>query len=681
VATETEQLVVSLEARINNFEKSFKRANRVANDNFRSIETRAKTSADRMERTMAGVGDRIGLGLRGIAAGAAAAFSTKAVVAAAKQYTNLQNALKVTGLEGTDLVSTFNSLFQIAQKNGTAIGPLVSLYARASQAQKELKASSSDVIKFTDGVSLALRVAGTSSEAASGALLQLGQLLGSGVVHAEEFNSVNEGARPILQAVAAGMKEAGNSVATLKTLVNDGKVSSEAFFAAFMRGMPQLESQAAKASGTIDQASSRIQNALVALVGHLDDVSGASKTAAGNLDGVAVVIQNMPAYIDAAVGGLGTLQAKLTQLGNSPFFRRLGEMFGVDYSDAAVRAAGLKPMGDVAAKRVGGAFAALGNKPAAPAAAAAINPISLKDYKVPGAKASKGGSGEKSDEDKRSDQVDAYLAQLEKTGRVLQAQFETLGKSNAERAKAVDLARIGTVTDADQLAKITAQVDANEQLRQKIESVEKAQRSAKEAAAEFADVMSDGLADAIVDGKDLTSVLADVAKTLERDVLKGMLTGGGSFGGLFGGGGKNGAPGGLFGLIASGLGSMLADGGPVRGPGTSTSDSIPAMLSDGEFVVNAEAARKHAALLHAINAGTIPRYAAGGVVGRSPSFAAAGAAPITINAPITVNAAGGTPAQNRDLAAQTSKAIEATMRQVITDELRVQLRQGGMLRR
>ena len=36
----------------------------------------------------------------------------------------------------------------------------------------------------------------------------------------------------------------------------------------------------------------------------------------------------------------------------------------------------------------------------------------------------------------------------------------------------------------------------------------------------------------------------------------------------------------------------LARGGHVRGPGTGTSDSIPAMLSDGEFVMPADTVRK-----------------------------------------------------------------------------------------
>jgi hypothetical protein len=43
---------------------------------------------------------------------------------------------------------------------------------------------------------------------------------------------------------------------------------------------------------------------------------------------------------------------------------------------------------------------------------------------------------------------------------------------------------------------------------------------------------------------------------------------------------------------AKGGGVMdLQDGGESKGPGTGTSDSIPAMLSDGEFVMTAKAVR------------------------------------------------------------------------------------------
>ena len=57
-----------------------------------------------------------------------------------------------------------------------------------------------------------------------------------------------------------------------------------------------------------------------------------------------------------------------------------------------------------------------------------------------------------------------------------------------------------------------------------------------------------------------------------------------------------------------------AGGGHVRGPGTETSDSIPALLSDNEFVIKAKSVKKYGLdMLNAINAG---RFADGGLVSR-----------------------------------------------------------------
>jgi flagellum-specific peptidoglycan hydrolase FlgJ len=75
--------------------------------------------------------------------------------------------------------------------------------------------------------------------------------------------------------------------------------------------------------------------------------------------------------------------------------------------------------------------------------------------------------------------------------------------------------------------------------------------------------------------------------------------------------------------IGSGIGKFFslfafADGGYVRGPGTSTSDSIPAMLSNGEFVINAKATQKYGALLQRINTDTMPHFASGGLVSELP---------------------------------------------------------------
>jgi len=68
-------------------------------------------------------------------------------------------------------------------------------------------------------------------------------------------------------------------------------------------------------------------------------------------------------------------------------------------------------------------------------------------------------------------------------------------------------------------------------------------------------------------------------------------------------------------------GITRADGGPVYGEGTATSDSIPAWLSNGEFVVKASAVSKYGTgFLHAVND---MRFANGGFVGAA-KFAGGG---------------------------------------------------------
>lgn len=64
---------------------------------------------------------------------------------------------------------------------------------------------------------------------------------------------------------------------------------------------------------------------------------------------------------------------------------------------------------------------------------------------------------------------------------------------------------------------------------------------------------------------------------------------------------------------------QFATGGILRGPGTGTSDSILARLSNGEGVVNARAVQHYGAeLIHQLNGLRVPRFATGGVMGNVP---------------------------------------------------------------
>ena len=299
-AVTADRVIVELEAKLDRYEANVRRAEQKFDRATRNISNDAK----RMEREVSRNADAVGARFRALAGTFAAAFSLREVQQLADGYTRFTNQLKVAGLEGKNLASVQGQLFDSAQKYGAELESLGTLYSRGAQVSKELGASNAELLQFTNGVAAALKVQGSSANEARGALLQLSQALGSGIVRAEEFNSVNEGALPILKAVAANMDAAGGSVAKLKTLVNDGKVTSEAFFRAFLAGSADLEKQAEKAALTIGNSFTVLNNALGKYIGEADQSLSATEK-------VSAAIISLSENLDTVAAALGVLSAIL----------------------------------------------------------------------------------------------------------------------------------------------------------------------------------------------------------------------------------------------------------------------------------------------------------------------------------------------------------------------------------
>lgn len=287
-----DEVIVRFEARMDRYERDLKRAQSAFQNStnsqrkdMRGLETQIRQSSG-----------QIGSSLKGLASAFAAAFSAKRVQELADSYTRFTNILRVNGLEGENLASVQEDLFRTAQTYGVELESLGTLFGRAAQSAGELGASQSELLQFSEGVSAALKIQGSSAVQSSGALLQLSQALASGIVRAEEYNSINEGALPILRAVANNLEGAGGSVAKLRSLVLDGKVTSEAFFQAFLRGSEDLKTQAASSTLTIGNSFTVLTNALSKFIGETDDalsaterISAAIISLSENLDTVVTV--------------------------------------------------------------------------------------------------------------------------------------------------------------------------------------------------------------------------------------------------------------------------------------------------------------------------------------------------------------------------------------------------------
>ena len=316
-----QRLVVSLQMQLKDYQQGVNKALGISQRNARQIQN----TYSQMGRNLDRIGRSAASGLIGPLTGIGAALTTREILRYADAWTNARNSLAVAGVVGQEQKTILDQLFTSAQRNSTPIAALTGLYGKAAQASDNLGASQQDLLRFSDGVSVALRVAGVSAETASGALTQLGQLLGSARVQAEEFNSVNEGARPILIAVANGLDKAGGSVNKLKQLVNAGEVSGRQFFEAFLKGLPTIQAMAANATQTIDQGLTRVNNAFTRYIGETDESLGATQRL---VQGLNLLADNFNTTADLALKLAGVIAAALVGRSIAGMVASLGVAIG-----------------------------------------------------------------------------------------------------------------------------------------------------------------------------------------------------------------------------------------------------------------------------------------------------------------------------------------------------------------
>lgn len=546
MATDVERLVATLSADIRGYERELKKATQTTNRELRKIEQRAQQMRQNLSSVM-------GAGFARLAGGISAGVLAAQAAQAATAYVDMQNALRTTGMTADQVSSTFDQLFAIAQKQGTAIEPLVTLYTSLARSQTELGVSSEAVIKFTDNIALALRVGGTSAQAASGALLQLSQALAGGVVRAEEFNSIVEGAPTILRAVAAGLVEAGGSVGKLRQLVTEGEVSSRAFFEAFQRGSAILEQMAATSTPTVSQGLNRVSNSFTNLIGEIDKTTGATNNAAKSLNSIADYLDDMPDTIDRVAQSWADFRARVNDAAGA-----LNEFLGIDTSAEGLRKMGLEPAmptlkrGDRPGATTGGtrfddAFGMF----------TGIKPISIKDFAAP--KKEKKGRKTKSEAEEYRDIVRAMqekIAAQEVESRAIGMTAIEADKLRFAEEALAKMRREGVAETPERIAQIEQMAAKYAELAEQIRKQEEAARAAEEQAAFFGDLVTGALTDLIANGASAEDVVKRLAAALAEAAIQAAILGKGPLANLFGGA----SGGGLFGLLGGLFGGGTAPG-------------------------------------------------------------------------------------------------------------------------
>lgn len=229
----------------------------------------------------------------------------------------LDNRLRLATGSVAGASAAFDRLREISNATRSPLEENVALFQRVSQAQKELGASNEELYTFVKATGTALAIQGGSAATARGALIQLSQTIGGSIVHAEEFNSILDGALPLAQAAARGIDEAGGSVARLRQLVVEGKVSSRDFFDAIIAEAPSLQAAFEQTNATLGQSFTVLGNNILTAFREMDQKTGLTSTLANAM----LLLAN---NVDLAVTAVGLLAAGFAVFKLAPYIIAVG---------------------------------------------------------------------------------------------------------------------------------------------------------------------------------------------------------------------------------------------------------------------------------------------------------------------------------------------------------------------
>lgn len=164
--------------------------------------------------------------------------------------------------------------------------------------------------------------------------------------------------------------------------------------------------------------------------------------------------------------------------------------------------------------------------------------------------------------------------------------------------------------DKLKLEALTAINQKYDEQQQKINTISKIQQTSNQLAKDFSGAITDWITGAQSFGDAMKNILQQLIAQLIQAAIYATIvaacTGGG---------------GGFAARWKGAFGKAFASGGSVAGPGTGTSDSVPAMLSNGEYVLNAQAVdRLGVPFLNGLNTGRLRGFASGGLVGSGGAY-------------------------------------------------------------
>lgn len=180
--------------------------------------------------------------------------------------------------------ANYRRLLAIAGETGATLQGTTRLWETLTMTLREFGGTDAQVMALTRTLQQIGTIGGTSAEEMSNALRQFGQSLSSGIVRAEEFNSVVEQMPELARQIAQGL---GIPFSELRQRMLDGELTATKVLEAIQSRADEVDAEFKKLPRTTGQAFNALVTQAGAALAELDKMLGISSAIARVFDTVA----------------------------------------------------------------------------------------------------------------------------------------------------------------------------------------------------------------------------------------------------------------------------------------------------------------------------------------------------------------------------------------------------------
>ena len=324
------ELVIRLSANSEPYQREIKRATRLGNDYYKTMEKYSRRFDQHIANNKKSIQainqhlSKLKISASGMTKTLGVDFSITGILKMADDYGQMANRVKMAiasvGGSADDYQLVQDRLLAISNRNGKAISDSQKLYIATASSMSDLGYSTNETVDFIEAMSNSYKINATSATDVSTSIKAINESLLTGKVSGDDFKKILSSTSNVATALSDSM---GESEATIIQLGMSGEISMRQLSDAMIKAKDETGKMADAMGNTLQGGFNAISNDFGQLVGELNNslgltnnISKALKILADNIGlvsvaGAAVVSAKFSNYLNGAYTSLKKVSAQI----------------------------------------------------------------------------------------------------------------------------------------------------------------------------------------------------------------------------------------------------------------------------------------------------------------------------------------------------------------------------------